>query len=270
MRKLRCFLLTLFAALMFTLSTVTIALAHPGRTDANGGHTDSSTGEYHYHHGYSAHQHYDIDGDGLPDCPYNFDDKTGQSSGSSSNSSSGSSSSGIVYSGSSSSGSHTTANRGELSLFLKILLLVFFGLPLCYGIAAVGAGIVFGIIAWIKRKRCEKERFAAEKSEYEKMYAGKDALSLVSVPSGDGVDLNGNPCSQGTGEWGSKYTFYVCPNRKTLHKTRGCSGACHPINAASARHGYVTCKRCKPELPDLSWYTEYRRITSIKKKYRIE
>lgn len=39
-------------------------LFHPGRTDEDGGHTDSSTGEYHYHHGFPAHQH--------PDgkCPY--------------------------------------------------------------------------------------------------------------------------------------------------------------------------------------------------------
>lgn len=57
------------------------ASAHPGRTDANGGHYDSSTGEYHYHHGYPAHQHTN----GV--CPYDFDDKTGQNSGSSSSSS---------------------------------------------------------------------------------------------------------------------------------------------------------------------------------------
>lgn len=31
--------------------------AHSGRTDSNGGHYNRSTGEYHYHHGYSAHQH---------------------------------------------------------------------------------------------------------------------------------------------------------------------------------------------------------------------
>ena len=39
--------------------------AHPGNTDSNGGHYDHSTGSYHYHHGYSAHQH--------PNgkCPYN-------------------------------------------------------------------------------------------------------------------------------------------------------------------------------------------------------
>ena len=41
------------------------ALAHSGDTDEKGGHTDTETGEYHYHHGYSAHQH---DEYGL--CPY--------------------------------------------------------------------------------------------------------------------------------------------------------------------------------------------------------
>ena len=44
--------------------------AHSGRTDSNGGHYDHSTGEYHYHHGYPAHQHYDMNGDGVKDCPY--------------------------------------------------------------------------------------------------------------------------------------------------------------------------------------------------------
>lgn len=51
------------------------ALAHGGKTDSKGGHTDRSTGEYHYHHGYSAHQH----PNGV--CPYDFDDKTGEASG---------------------------------------------------------------------------------------------------------------------------------------------------------------------------------------------
>ena len=62
----------IFCMFFFTV----ITSAHSGKTDSNGGHTNSSTGEYHYHHGYSAHQHYDIDGDGDLDCPYTFDDKT--------------------------------------------------------------------------------------------------------------------------------------------------------------------------------------------------
>lgn len=70
------------ALLMFLLLPIIAltAYAHQGRTDGSGGHTDHSTGEYHYHHGYPAHDHYDMDGDGDIDCPYDFNDQTDHSS----------------------------------------------------------------------------------------------------------------------------------------------------------------------------------------------
>ena len=70
-------------ALLLLILLISLAAAHSGRTDASGGHWDRSTGEYHYHHGYSAHQH--IDGT----CPYDFDDQTNSASGSFSNDTSG-------------------------------------------------------------------------------------------------------------------------------------------------------------------------------------
>lgn len=73
--------------LAFLLLLSPTVLAHSGKTDANGGHYDRSTGEYHYHHGYPAHQHYDMDSDGIIDCPYDFYDKTDHSSRSDSGSS---------------------------------------------------------------------------------------------------------------------------------------------------------------------------------------
>lgn len=77
MKKSRIFAIALVvAALIIPIG----ALSHPGKTDASGGHYNRSTGEYHYHHGYPEHQH--INGQ----CPYNFDDKTGQRSGTSSSS----------------------------------------------------------------------------------------------------------------------------------------------------------------------------------------
>lgn len=50
--------------IIFVFISFPFAYAHSGRTDSNGGHYDRSVGEYHYHHGYSAHQH--INGV----CPY--------------------------------------------------------------------------------------------------------------------------------------------------------------------------------------------------------
>ena len=55
-----------FCAFLLVLLTLCCcaASAHPGRTDSQGGHTDHSTGKYHFHHGHPAHQH----PDGV--CPY--------------------------------------------------------------------------------------------------------------------------------------------------------------------------------------------------------
>lgn len=57
-----CIVLLLVSLLLF--SCAAISNAHSGGTDSEGGHWDHSTGEYHYHHGYPAHQHTD----GV--CPY--------------------------------------------------------------------------------------------------------------------------------------------------------------------------------------------------------
>lgn len=57
----------LISALLILCVTVS---AHSGKTDANGGHYDHSTGEYHFHHGFPAHQHTG----GV--CPYDFVDQT--------------------------------------------------------------------------------------------------------------------------------------------------------------------------------------------------
>ncbi len=76
------------AVLLFLIVFTTPLSAHAGKTDSAGGHYDHDSGEYHYHHGYPAHSHYDMDGDGRKDCPYNFDDRTGYNSGEPSSSSS--------------------------------------------------------------------------------------------------------------------------------------------------------------------------------------
>lgn len=63
--------ISIILLIIFLIFNLTItAFAHSGRTDSSGGHYDSSTGSYHYHHGYPAHQHTN------GECPYDFDDKT--------------------------------------------------------------------------------------------------------------------------------------------------------------------------------------------------
>lgn len=63
----------IFTIFLVICSYTTLGIAHSGRTDSSGGHYDSSTGEYHYHHGYSAHQH-NADGS----CPYEIDNENSE------------------------------------------------------------------------------------------------------------------------------------------------------------------------------------------------
>lgn len=75
MRFIKLLIVCLVALLCMCYLCVMV-VAHSGRTDGSGGHYDKSNGDYHYHHGYSAHEHYDMDGDGSADCPYSFDNRT--------------------------------------------------------------------------------------------------------------------------------------------------------------------------------------------------
>lgn len=101
-------LFSLLFSLILILQFPNTATAHAGRTDASGGHIDSGTGKYHYHHGYPAHNHYDLDGNGTIDCPYDFDDKTNREGTAGSSNGSGSS----EYSGSYTDGYKAGSQHG--------------------------------------------------------------------------------------------------------------------------------------------------------------
>ena len=65
---------SLFVFVLLSFCLCSPVFAHPGKTDGAGGHHDRSSGEYHYHHGYSAHQHTN----GI--CPFDFVDNTDHNS----------------------------------------------------------------------------------------------------------------------------------------------------------------------------------------------
>lgn len=73
---MRKFVRSLVLVPLLALVCLSVVFAHPGKTDADGGHYNRSTGEYHFHHGYPEHQHPN------GECPYDFDDQTGINSGS--------------------------------------------------------------------------------------------------------------------------------------------------------------------------------------------
>lgn len=119
MRKALC----LYIALIIALLCPATVYAHSGKTDGSGGHYDHSTGEYHYHHGYPAHQHEN------GECPYRFDDKTGQDSDGNGGSLKGG------YGGGSSGGGSSSISSNDAQ-------------PLTTVLSLLGAAL-FGFVIWV-------------------------------------------------------------------------------------------------------------------------
>lgn len=284
--------LMLLPLLLFTSLTVS-ASAHSGRTDYKGGHTDHSTGEYHYHHGYPAHEHTDLDGDGIPDCPYDFEDKTDHSSGSSHSSVSSpcAPSSSVTSSPPrvSPSPSPITAAVEAETDGANTPYWFYASLP-------VIAYSAFKIKKKRKQKKIEQEKqrriaeeekklFAAEKEKYQKQYGNVSTLSASDAPPSCFVGGDGLPAvSDKSGEkWGKDYTFYISSSGKCFHK-KTCryvsSTLSREINAATiarrdfygfyrGNYDYSPCSFCRPVLPDMKWYKKYMDIQAIREKYDI-
>ena len=240
----------LLVMLICALFLPVAALAHGGRTDANGGHYDRSTGEYHYHHGYPEHQHTDIDGDGVDDCPYDFVDKTNHNGGGSVTVSSPEPT--VLPTFYDTKDTEVEDDNGPSPLLV---------------IGLVGTTLGIGIIGIPKAYN-----YIKEKKHYEKMYAGKKKNELVCVPDGCGIDENNKPYSivgrTYRREWGT-YTFYKSKSGKCYHSKYGCSHAKEQINAIDT-FGMRPCSRCNPKRPSIAWVIKYLCILDIVKKYNIK
>lgn len=261
MRKLSKTQMIVFFSILLSVSPV---CAHSGRTDANGGHYDSATGQYHYHHGYSAHYHTD----GI--CPYDFDDKTGSSNGSSSSSTG-------TTSESSSSSIKSTSSHPLLNV-LGALFILF------------APSILIGsLIEKISDKKKEKERilaelerkrhFEEEKMYYSNLYQNKSISELANIPSNiefDEIDLPISVDNSGL-KWGKEFTVFVSKNGRCYHRKPRCCGVqntMHIFNAVKSRK--IGCSKCvrateaekTSRVPE--WYLKYLEIKEIKSYYKID
>ena len=248
MKRVCCFLAVVCAAVLLLSPR---ALAHPGRTDGDGGHHDynnvSGLGNYHFHHGHPAHLHTG----GV--CPYDFDNKTGQNSGSSSGES-------VTRAAATSPTPSHSASASTPRLLWWILL---------------GGGMAMLLVLLLKahlKQRRELRAFEAERARLSALYGDKTAQELAHMAGmPDDVELgpDGLPKERGAVGWGERFTYYVAPSGKAFHSVRGCNrSAVIPVNAASLG-GLHSCSRCRADYPSLAWYHEYQRIRAVMRKYGI-
>ena len=272
----------LISALLILCVTVS---AHSGKTDANGGHYDHSTGEYHFHHGFPAHQHTG----GV--CPYDFVDITGADSG-------GSGDSGGFSSG---HGSPAEPNPVEtlnqekgIGTGGKITLIAFLGIFVVYPAVLFVWMVVQGVIASVQKRNKEKQAGTVtvskvsarpqppapqervtpewERPGFVNLLEGRSIWETAEVPDWAYFDQHDLPhtltsCLDGPDP------FIVCaaPGGECYHRPncRMARGAVF-LNVCTAQmEGKRPCKVCKPmeQLPD--FVKRYQQIRGLQRSYRI-
>lgn len=116
--------------------------------------------------------------------------------------------------------------------------------------------------------------FQAQRDNYKRLYAGKTYHELANIPKDVTFDKDGAPIC-GTGSKYGKYSVYVTESGKCYHYKKYCSSAVNEVHVfATISYGYTPCTKCSPKNVPLltipNWYSEYKKIFSIKKKYNIE
>ena len=261
----------LIAAMICAMISLS-ASAHSGRTDSDGGHTVSATGEYHWHHGYPAHQHEDLDGDGIYEyCPYSFVDATDHSSGSS-NSNSG----------------NTASDKPEVITKEVVVEKAYVPEWIWWTIVAMVIAIITLFVLLRKksnevqheRRKSESDRKKYRESigkklteldnDLKKAYGDRYLYEISGAKPSDSLDDHDLPCD----DFGS-YIFYSYNsdysdyrNHRIRFHRKNCRYA-NPNNQVNAYiiHkricSYVACQICNPVLPDVSWVDRYKAYRDI-------
>jgi hypothetical protein len=257
--------------------------AHSGRTDSSGGHYDRSTGEYHYHHGHSAHQH----PNGV--CPY--------TSTKTSNSDNISSTTGVNTANT----DLTTVNMffGSISLCLGVVAFIFF---LKYeGFKYANNDLqenndrlkkdnislkeqVSHNEVIISSFKIENESLTTQlKEKQQEIYileqridlfrrlpnripllTYQEALKIAQVPDGVSFDKDNLPHYYSNPTVESHMNVYISSTGKKYHRIKGCSHATTPIHLFIAASSFTPCEKCIPciawnyQVPD--WYFRYLQL----------
>lgn len=239
-----------------------VSFAHPGHTDSKGGHTDRSTGEYHYHHGYPAHQH--INGV----CPYDLDDRTGENSGTT-----GGTAGGTTGSTSKRTTSTTTPKAVKSTAAASFPILPVLGVAAVVWISL--------LVYWNQKEKkkqllLEQERQKEHEQKHRQLvsfYQSHTLREVCNIPDDTVIGDDGMPKIIGAPDWGEFYTRYVASrNGQSFHRP-SCSSVRHgyPIHVFDSQIPLAPCSRCKPDpLPDRSWYSLYLHHLSVCERENIQ
>lgn len=234
------------------------ASAHRGRIDANGGHYDNETGEYHYHHGYPAHEHIN----GI--CPYNHDDQTKHQEGTSSYSTSTKKPElhletpdpypAAIITTEPKKTSQTSYSMAENEKSYKPYLYILLASTL----------LIFVLVKIIKKIRnSKKENEKLPENTLTKIKPMQITKPIIKYPEGYGIDNDNLPYKLNrVYGWGKEFNVFVtkgghCYHRNSCKALKG-KGKTHTLlhRYVALEKNYDCCRFCQPKNYVDDWYIE--------------
>lgn len=281
MKKIKNALLFILSLTIIILTLCSTAFAHAGKTDEYGGHFDGETGEYHYHHGYPAHQH----PNGI--CPYNYSDNANHSIGNSSNGGTTSEYTTVEHQSTTKHNIHPSNNNSANSYQSStdkqsdnMSTIVLFSIISGIIFIVVIIRLSFYVRKKIRRKkslyylsvlkpqfedikneelllktncsyilnsslqRIKKKKYEIDCSFYVKLFSLYTLEELCKPPEGIKI-INNEIIDEKSNQKYGRYTVYKTISGKTIHSKKGCSGSYIPINILSLDYNDSKKKPCK-------------------------
>ncbi len=257
-----CKVISICTLILLLLSPF-FAHSHPGRTDANGGHWNRETGEYHFHTGEYA----------------------GRNSGSSSTSNYRYKSFTPPYKPPTenpyNSENTEKSTEREIPFIITvggIISLIFFAIPtiimIVGGIIAVVTTIFHSLYVWILGGKTPNKAlehfdnairdFFAIHEKYIEAFNLENEFQKVPFPDEYDIGSDGLPCEKKSGKWGKTFTVYRTSRGNKLHLKYKCCHATIKSHICNQRYCHEDiyerlCKKCfrKSQVPDLKWYENH-------------
>lgn len=253
---------------MFVLLCILIystVSAHPGRTDANGGHWDRQTNTYHFHTGeyagkgstgsYSTKKYPSFK---PPYTPPTVNPYRTPKNNSTTNSS-----------------KTSTSSASESSSKPSIIGYILAGLLIFY-IVSVLCAVFYDIVL---SKHCTKYKiqkyneaiddFIIFKNRIETLREECTALyNNICMPDLYEIGSDGLPKEKGCDGWGDSFTLYTTRTGTKYHTKYNCCSATMPHHIYKCRH-YVynlLCQKCASSyiIPDFDWYDDVKAYIELR------
>lgn len=152
----------------------------------------------------------------------------------------------------------TDKERGTISLGTFFLILL-------------GANIILPAIIFLPCELVKRKRGADLRAEHIRKYGGMSRLEIAracGMPNDMTILPDGLP-HRIAGSL-DRSTVYISKSGSCYHRRPRCGGAnLRPINASELKPGLRPCSRCGNDLPDMSWYRQYRSVLSESKRLAL-